>query len=70
MQMTPRLWQKAKLNSLLMKVKDESEKIGLKLNIQKTTIMAFGPISSWQIEGEAIETVTDNFWGSKITADG
>ena len=53
-----------------MKVKKESEKDGLKLNIQKTTIMAFGPISSWQIEGEAMETVTDNFWGSKITADG
>ena len=68
--MTPCLWQKVKLNSLLMKVKDESEKVGLKLNIQKTTLMAFGPISSWQIEGEAMETVTDNFWGSKTTADG
>ena len=58
------------LNSLLMKVKDESEKVGLEFSIQKTTIMASGPISSWQIEGEAMETVTDNFGGSKITADG
>ena len=54
----------------MIKVKEESEKIGLKLNIQKTKIMASGPISSWQIEGEAMETVTDNFGGSKITADG
>ena len=55
----------------LLKVKDESEKVGLKLNIQKTKIMASGPITSWQIEGETVETVTDFiFGGSKITADG
>ena len=54
-----------------MKVKDESEKVGLKLNIQKTTIMASGPITSWQIDGETMETVTDFiFLGSEITADG
>ena len=54
-----------------MKVKEESEKIGLKLNIQKANIMPSGPISSWQIDGETMETVTDFiFWGSKITADG
>ena len=59
------------LNSLLMKVKEESEKVGLKLNIQKTKIMASGPITSWQIDGETVETVSDFiFWGSKITADG
>ena len=59
------------LKSLLMKVKEESEKVGLKLNIQKTKIVAFGPITSWQIGGETIETVTDFiFFGSKITADG
>ena len=59
------------LNSLLMKVKKESEKVGLKLNIQKTKIMASGPITSWQIDGETVETVTDFiFGGSKITADG
>ena len=59
------------LKSLLMKVKEENEKVGLKLNIQKTKIMASGPISSWQIDGETMETVT-NFilGGSKITADG
>ena len=58
------------LNSLLMKVK-ESEKVGLKLNIQKTTIVASGPITSWEIDGETVETVTDFiFLGSKITADG
>ena len=51
------------LKSLLMKVKDESEKIGLKLNIQKTKIMASGPITSWQIDGETVETVSDYFWG-------
>ena len=51
------------LKSLLMKVKEESEKVGLKLNIQKTKIMASGPITSWQIDGETIETVTDNFLG-------
>ena len=59
------------LKSLLMKVKEESEKVGLKLNIQKTKIMASGPITSWQIDGETVETVADfMFWGSKITADG
>ena len=59
------------LKSLLMKVKEENEKIGLKLNIQKTKIMASSPITSWQIDGETMETVTDFiFWGSKITADG
>ena len=59
------------LKSLLMKVKEESEKVGLKLNIQKTKIMASGPITSWEIDGETIETVTDFiFLGSKITADG
>ena len=57
--------------SLLMKVKEESEKVGLKLNIQKTKIMASSPITSWQIDGETVETVADFiFWGSKITADG
>ena len=59
------------LKSLLMKVKVESEKVGLKLNIQKTNIMASGPIISWKIDGETVETVSDFiFWGSKITADG
>ena len=59
------------LKSLLMKVKGESEKVGLKLNIQKTMIMASGPITSWQIDGEAMEAVTDFILGgSKITADG
>ena len=59
------------LKSLLMKVKEESEKVGLKLNIQKTKIMASGPITSWQIDAETVETVSDFiFWGSKITADG
>ena len=59
------------LKSLLIKVKEESEKVGLKLNIQKTKIMAFGPITSWQIDGEITETVSDFiFGGSKITADG
>ena len=54
-----------------MKVKEDSEKVGLKLNIQKTKIMASGPITSWQIDGETVETVSDFiFWGSKITADG
>ena len=53
-----------------MKVKEESEKVGLKLNIHKTKIMASGPITSWQIDGETMETVTDYFGGSKITADG
>ena len=59
------------LKSLLMRVKEESDKAGLKINIQKMKIMAFGPISSWQIDGETVESVTDlNFLGSKITADG
>ena len=59
------------LKSLLMKVKEESEKVGLKLNIPKTKIMASGPITSWEINGETVETVSDFiFWGSKITADG
>ena len=58
------------LKSLLMKVKEESEKVGLKLNIQQTKFMAFGPITSWQIDGETVETVADFiFLGSKITAD-
>ena len=62
---------KEELKSLLMKVKEESEKVGLKLNIQKTKIMASRPITSWQIDGETVETVSDFiFWGSKITADG
>ena len=58
------------LKSLLMKVKEESEKVGLKLNIQKSKIMASSSIFSWQINGESVETVTDYFLGSKITADG
>ena len=59
------------LKSLLMKGKVETEKVGLKLNIQKTKIMASGPIISWEIDGETVETVSDFiFWGSKITADG
>ena len=59
------------LKSLLMKVKEESEKVGLKLNIQKTKIMASSPITSWEIDEETMETVSDFiFWGSKITADG
>ena len=59
------------LKSLLMKVKEESEKVGLKLSIQKTKIMAAGPITSWQIDGETVKTVADfSFLGSKITADG
>ena len=63
--------EREELKSLLMKVKEESEKVGLKLNIQKTKIMASGPITSWQIDGETMETVTDFiFLGSKITADG
>ena len=71
--MTPPLWQKSEeeLKSLLMKVKEESEKIGLKLNIQKTKIMASGPITSWQIDGETMEILTDFILSSsKITADG
>ena len=58
------------LKSLLMKVKEESEKVGLKLSIQKTKIMVSGPITTWQIDGETMETVTDYFGGSKISADG
>ena len=59
------------LKSLLMKVKEKRERAGLKLNIQKTKIITFGPITSWQIDEETMETVTDLvFWGSKITADG
>ena len=62
---------KEELKSLLMKVKEESEKAGLKLNIQEAKIMASRPITSWQIDGETVETVRDFiFWGSKITADG
>ena len=62
---------KEELKSLLIKVKEQSEKVGLKLNIQKMKIMASGPITSWQIDAETMETVTDFiFWGSKITADG
>ena len=71
--MTPPLWQKVKeeLKNLLMKVKEESEKVGLKLNIQKTKIMASGPITSWEIDRETVEAVSDFiFLGSKITADG
>ena len=73
-QMTPRLWQKVKRNlmkKLLMEVEEESERAGLKLNIQKTKIIASSPITSWQIDGKTMETVTDCiFLGSKITADG
>ena len=58
------------LKSLLMKVKEESEKVGLKLNIQRTKIMASGPITSWEVDGETVETVSDYFLGSKVTADG
>ena len=71
--MTPplRTENKEELKSLLMKVKEESEEVGLKLNIRKTKIMASGPITSWQIDGETVETVSDFiFWDSKITADG
>ena len=67
MQLIPPLWQKVKkkeLKSLLMKVKEESEKIGLKLNIQKTKIMASGPVTSWQIDGQTVETVTDFILGA------
>ena len=73
MLMTPPLWQKVKKNlkNLLKKVKEESGKVSLKLNIQKTKIIASGPITSWQIDRETMETVTDvSFLGSKITADG
>ena len=68
---TTLMTEREELKSLLMKVKEESEKVGLKLNIQKTKIMASGPIPSWQIDGETVETVTDFiFLGSKSTADG
>ena len=66
MQMTPPAWQKAELKSLLMKVKEESGKVGLKLNIQEMKIMASGSITSWEIDGEAVETVSDFvFWAPK-----
>ena len=70
--MTPLMAEsEEELKSLLMKVKEESEKVGLKLNIQKTKIMASDPITSWEIDGEIVETVSDfNFLGSKITANG
>ena len=66
MQMTPPLWQsEEELKSLLMKVKEESEKVGLRLNIQKTKIMASGPITLWEIDGETVKTVSDFiFWGA------
>ena len=73
MQVIPTLMaeREEELKSLLMKVKVESEKVGFKLNIQKTKIMASGPITSWEIDGETVETVADFFFlGSKITADG
>ena len=71
MQMTPPLWQNEEdLKSFLMKMKEESAKVGLKLSIQKTKIMASGPITSWEIDGETVETVSYFvFLGSKITAD-
>ena len=63
--------EREELKNLLMKVKEESERVGLKLNIQKTKIMASGPITSWELDGETVETVSDFiFLGSKITADG
>ena len=72
MQMTPPLYQsKEELKNLLMKVKEESEKVGLKLSIQKIKIMASGPITSWEVDGKTVETVSDFiFLGSKITAGG
>ena len=71
MQMTTLMAESEELKSLLMKVKEESEKVGLKLNIQKTKIMASGPITSWEIDGETVETVANFiFLGSQITADG
>ena len=72
MQMTPPLWQNVEeLKSLLLKVNEESENFGFKLNIQKTKTMESSPITSWKIDGETMETVTDFiFLGSKITADG
>ena len=70
--MTASYWQtEDELKSLLMKVKKESENVGLKLSIQKTKIMSSGPITSWEIDGETVETVSDFiFWDSNITADG
>ena len=68
--MTPPLWQKEELKSLLMKVKVESEKVGLKLNIQKTKIMASGPTTSWEIDGETVETVETVWDLSSLTRDG
>ena len=69
--MTPPLWRKEKRESLLMRAKGESEKAGLKLNYQKTKVVVSDPITSWQIDGETVETVRDFiFLGSKITADG
>ena len=69
--MTPPLWKKAKSKSLLIKMKEENDMAGLKLNDQKTKIMASSHITSWQMDGETVETVPDFiFWGSKITADG
>ena len=70
--MTPHMAEsEEELKSLLMKVKEESEKVGLKLNTQKTKLMASGPITSWKIDGKMVETMSDFiFWGSKITADG
>ena len=71
MQMTLMAESKEELKNLLMKLKEESEKVGLKFNIQKTKIMASGPITSWQIDGETVEMVTDFiFLGSRITVDG
>src|SRR5574342_477781 len=71
MQMNHPYESEEEIKILLMKVKEKSEKVGLKLNIQKTKIMASGPITSWEIGGETVETVSDFiFWGSKITADG
>ena len=63
MHMSPMAETEEELNSLLMKVKEESEEAGLKLNIQKTKIMSYGPITSWEIDGETVETVSDLIWG-------
>ena len=68
--MTPPSGRSEELKSILMNVKEESEKVGLKLSIQKTKMMASGPITSWKIDGETVETVADYFLGSKITTDG
>ena len=70
MQMTPPLWQEVKrIKSLLMQVKEESEKVGLKLNIQKTKIIASGPITSWEIDGDTVETVSDFIFGGLQNGD-